>query len=195
MSGREQERIADVFASNWVAPVGPHLTEFEQRFAHRVGVAHAAAVVSGTAALHLALRRLKLDSESEVICSTFTFCASANPIVYENARPVFLDADEVSWNMDPNLLEEEIAECARRGRLPKAVMLVDILGQCADFDAILRITERYEIPVIEDAAEALGATYKGQPAGSAGWASVFHSTATRSLPPVAGGCSAPTMPS
>lgn len=187
MSDSEQDRIADVFAQNWVAPVGPHLTEFERKFAARVGVEHAAAVVSGTAALHLALRRLQLDAQSEVICSTFTFCASANPIVYEGAQPVFLDADPATWNLDPNLLEEELAECARRGRLPKAVIAVDILGQCVDYDAILAITRRYEIPLIDDAAEALGATYKGQPAGSFGWASAFSFNGNKIITTSGGG--------
>ena len=187
MSGREQQRIAEVFASNWVAPVGPHLTEFEQQFARRVGLARAVAVVSGTAALHLALRQLQLDSQSEVICSTFTFCASANPIIYEQAQPVFLDADRVSWNLDPNLLEEELVDCARRGRLPQGVVVVDMLGQSADMDAILQITQRYEIPVIEDAAEALGATYKGQAAGAAGWASAFSFNGNKIITTSGGG--------
>lgn len=173
MTGREQERIAEVFASNWIAPVGPQLTEFENLFAERVGVQHALAVVSGTSALHLALHRLGLDSQSEVICPSLTFCASANPIVYEGAKPVFVDSDVNTWNLDPNLVADEVAEGARRGRLPKAVIAVDILGQSADMDALLEITSRYEIPIIEDAAEALGATYKGRPAGSSGWASAF----------------------
>ncbi len=142
MSGREQSLIADVFASNWIAPVGPHLTEFERCFAERLGVAHAAAVASGTAALHLALRRLDLQSGDEVICPTFTFCASANPILYEAARPVFLDVDPQTWNLDPNLLEDELVACAVRGTLPKAVMVVDLLGQSADMDAILEMTGR-----------------------------------------------------
>ncbi len=173
MSGREQELIAEAFALNWIAPVGPHLNQFESLFAERVGVEHALAVASGTAALHLALHRLDLDAESEVICPTLTFCASANPIVYEGAKPVFVDSDLKTWNLDPNLVEEEISDGARRGRLPKAVMAVDILGQSADMDVILEITSRYEIPVIEDAAEALGGSYKGRPAGSSGWASAF----------------------
>ena len=187
MSGREQQRIAEVFASNWVAPVGPHLTDFEQQFARRIGVAHAAAVVSGTAALHLALRRLQLTPADEVLCSTFTFCASANPIVYEQAQPVFLDADQVSWNMDPNLLEEELTDAARRGRLPKAIVVVDILGQSADMDPILQLAARYGVPVIEDAAEALGATYKGHEVGAAAWASVFSFNGNKIITTSGGG--------
>lgn len=187
MSGREQQRIAEVFASNWVAPVGPHLADFEQQFARRIGVAHAAAVVSGTAALHLALRRLQLTPADEVLCSTFTFCASANPIAYEHAQPVFLDADQVSWNMDPNLLEEELTDAARRGRLPKAIVVVDILGQSADMDPILQLAARYGVPVIEDGAEALGATYKGHEVGAAAWASVFSFNGNKIITTSGGG--------
>ena len=191
MSGREQSLIANVFASNWVAPVGPDLAEFERQFAAKVGVSSAAAVSSGTAALHLALHALKLKPEDEVICSTFTFCASANPITYEGAKPVFIDSDRTSWNLDPNLLSDEIQECADRGKLPKAVLAVDILGQSADMDAIREVVDRYEIPVIEDAAEALGATYKDRPAGASGWASAFSWMA--SMASVVSFCRSATM--
>ena len=187
MSGREQSLIADVFESNWVAPVGPDLAEFEQRFAEKTGVKHAAAVSSGTAALHLALHALDLDADSEVICSTFTFCASANPIIYEGAKPVFIDSDRGSWNIDPSLLDDELKDCARRGKLPKAVMVVDILGQSADMDVIHEITDPYEIPIIEDAAEALGATYKDRPAGASGWASAFSFNGNKIITTSGGG--------
>ncbi|MDG2384200.1 MAG: aminotransferase class I/II-fold pyridoxal phosphate-dependent enzyme [Pirellulaceae bacterium] len=187
MSGREQSLIANVFASNWVAPVGPDLAEFERQFAAKVGVSSAAAVSSGTAALHLALHALKLKPEDEVICSTFTFCASANPITYEGAKPVFIDSDRTSWNLDPNLLSDEIQECADRGKLPKAVLAVDILGQSADMDAIREVVDRYEIPVIEDAAEALGATYKDRPAGASGWASAFSFNGNKIITTSGGG--------
>jgi pyridoxal phosphate-dependent aminotransferase EpsN len=187
MSGREQERVAEVFASNWIAPVGPHLNEFERCFAERLGVAHAAAVASGTAALHLALHRLELSSDDEVICPTFTFCASANPIRYESARPVFLDVDPATWNLDPQLLADELRDCAARQRLPKAVIAVDLLGQSADMDAILEVTNRYEVPVIEDAAEALGATYKDRAAGASGWASAFSFNGNKIITTSGGG--------
>jgi pyridoxal phosphate-dependent aminotransferase EpsN len=150
-------------------------------------VQHALALCSGTAALHLALHRLLLDAESEVICPSLTFCASANPIVYEGAQPVFVDSDLSTWNLDPNLVEEEVVEGARKGRLPKAVVVVDLLGQSADLDAILEITRRYEIPVIEDAAEALGASYKGRPAGSSGWAGAFSFNGNKILTISGGG--------
>jgi len=173
LCGRESQRLMQVLDSNWVAPVGPELEEFESRMAARISVDHALAVSSGTAALHLALRCLDLQEDEEVLCSTLTFCASANPIAYERAKPVFIDSDNVSWNLDPNLLEEELRSCARKKKLPRAIIVVDVFGQSADMDAIGAIAESYEIPVIEDAAEALGAEYRGKPAGSSAWASFF----------------------
>jgi pyridoxal phosphate-dependent aminotransferase EpsN len=187
MSGREGAYVADAIASNWVAPVGPHLAKFEQESAKRIGVKHALAVTTGTAAIHLAQRCLELQPGDEVICSTFTFCASINPAVYEGAKPVFIDSERETWNMDPNLLEEELADCARRGRLPRAVVVVDILGQSADIDAINGITSQYDIPVIEDAAQALGSTYKGRPAGSSSWASTFSWNGNKILTTSGGG--------
>lgn len=187
LSGREQETIADVLASGWVAPAGPHLTQFEEAVAKRTGVGHAVAVTTGTAAIHLTLRYLDLEPDDEVICPTFTFCASANPILYERATPVFIDSDRVSWNMDPNLLEEELDQCARRGRLPKAVISVDILGQSADMDAIQEAASKYEIRVIQDAAESLGGTYKGRPVGSTAWASIFSFNGNKIITTSGGG--------
>lgn len=187
MSGRELDYIRDVFESGWIAPVGPHLNLFEERFAERVGVNHALAVSSGTAALHLSLRMLDVKPGQEVLCSTLTFCASANPIAYENAVPVFIDSDRLSWNMDPNLLESELVSCRNRGRLPRAIIVVDILGQSADMDAISEIAERFGVPVIEDAAEALGASYKGKPAGSSGWTSVFSFNGNKIITTSGGG--------
>jgi pyridoxal phosphate-dependent aminotransferase EpsN len=175
MSGWEQEFVRDAFESNWIAPLGPHVDAFEREFAEAVGVSYATALSSGTAALHLALRILTgrpgtgdwgrktgPTQSNEVICSTFTFSASANAIAYEGGVPVFIDCDAESWNMDPRLLREELAACAKRGKLPRAVIVVDLYGQCADYDPILAACAEYGVPVIEDAAEALGATYWGQ---------------------------------
>lgn len=187
MSGREQEYVNEVFEQNWIAPVGPHLDRFERQFAERIGVRHAVAVSSGTAALHLILRHLGLQSGDEVVCPTFTFCASANPIAYERACPLFIDSDWVCWNLDPNLLEEELRECSQRGQLPRAIIVVHILGQCADMDAICAIADRYEIPLIEDAAEALGAEYKQRAAGSASWASFFSFNGNKIITTSGGG--------
>lgn len=187
MSGREAEYVADVFSSNWIAPVGPHLKKFEDMFAQYVGLDHAVALASGTSALHLALRHLGVERGDEVVCSSLTFCASANPIVYQGASPVLIDADEATWNMDPNLLEEDLRESASRGKLPKAVIVVDLLGQCADMDAILEITDRYDIPVIEDAAEALGGTYKDRAAGGSGWVAAFSFNGNKIITTSGGG--------
>jgi pyridoxal phosphate-dependent aminotransferase EpsN len=165
--------LSDVVTSNWIAPAGPHLEDFQEQFARQVGTPHALAVSSGTAALHLAMRYLGIGPGDDVLCSTLTFCASANPITYEGGTPVFIDSDRETWNMDPNLLEDELRDAARRGKLPRAIVVVDIFGQSADFDAINETAARYDIPVIDDAAEALGALYKGRPMGSHAWANVF----------------------
>ena len=122
----------------------------------------------------MALRHLQIQSGDEVVCPTFTFCASVNPILYEHASPVLIDADPATWNMDPQLLELELQDCASRGKLPKAVIAVDLLGQSADMDAIAQIAGQFDIPVIEDAAEVLGGTYKGRAAGSSGWVGVVR---------------------
>jgi len=161
MSGRELELIQDAFDTNWLAPAGPHLDAFEREFTQIVGIPHAVALSSGTAALHLALRILGLRYGEEVICPTLTFAASANVITYEGGVPVFIDSDNSSWNMDPGLLREELAACAKRGKLPRAVVVVDLYGQCADYDQILAACSEYDVPVVEDAAEALGAVYWG----------------------------------
>lgn len=173
MGPDERSLLLDAFDSNWVAPLGPHVEAFETEFAAAVQSPHAAALASGTAALHLALQLLGVSSNDEVIVSSFTFAASANPVMYCGARPVFIDSEARSWNLDPALLEEELRACAQRGKLPKAVIVVDLYGQCADWDRIMEICGRYGVPLIEDAAEALGATYKGRPAGSFGELGVF----------------------
>ena len=163
---RERELLLDAFDSNWLAPLGPHVDAFEREACARVGVGHAAAVSSGTAALHLALILLDVKPGDEVITADLTFVASANAVVYCGATPVFVDAHADTWTLDPGLLEEELLACRRRGRLPKAVVPVDLYGQCADYDAIGDICGRFGVPVVEDAAEALGATYQGRMAGS-----------------------------
>ncbi len=187
MSGQELKYVQDVFATNWIAPAGPHLKIFEEKFAERIGLRHAVALSSGTAALHLALRHLDIGIGDEVICSSFTFCASANPIAYERATPVLIDADPATWNMDPSLVQQELEACATRGKLPKAVIAVDLLGQSADMDAITQIAGRYQIPVIEDAAEVLGGTYKERAAGSTGWAVAFSFNGNKIITTSGGG--------
>jgi pyridoxal phosphate-dependent aminotransferase EpsN len=168
MSPRERELLLEAFDSNWIAPLGPHVDALEREFADALGAAEAVALSSGTAALHLALLLLGVERGDEVLTSTLTFAATANAVTYTGAQPVFIDSNRETWNLDPNLLEDEVTACARRGKLPKAVVTVDLYGQCADYEPILEICRRYAVPVIEDAAEALGATYRGRPAGTLG---------------------------
>jgi pyridoxal phosphate-dependent aminotransferase EpsN len=167
MGGDELALVQEAFATNWIAPLGPHVDAFEREFATKVGAAHAAALSSGTAALHLALRLCGVQRDDDVMVSTLTFSASVNPIVYEGARPVFIDSDRTSWNLDPNLLAEALADRARRGRLPKALILVHLYGQCADLDAVADLCAQHGVTLIEDAAEALGATYYGRQTSAA----------------------------
>jgi dTDP-4-amino-4,6-dideoxygalactose transaminase len=187
LGAEELELVKEAFASNWIAPLGPHVDAFEKEFAAAVGAAHAAALSSGTAALHLALRLLGVRPGDEVLCSSLTFSASANPIVYEGATPVFIDADRATWNLDPNLLRDELRACAGRGRLPRAVIVVDLYGQCADYDPILEICGEYGVPVIEDAAEALGADYRGRAAGTFGKVGVFSFNGNKIITTSGGG--------
>jgi dTDP-4-amino-4,6-dideoxygalactose transaminase len=173
MSGREIDMVRDAFESNWIAPLGPHVDAFEREFATRVGVGHAVALSSGTAALHLALILAGVEAGDEVLCSSLTFAASANPIIYIGARPVFIDAEPSTWNIDPDLVEEELAAAKARGRMPKALVAVDLYGQCANYERLESLCREYGIHLVEDAAEALGATYNGRPAGSFGRVAVF----------------------
>ena len=179
--------IEEAFRTNFIAPVGPHVDAFEREFAARFGFRHAAAVSSGTAAIHLSLRLLGVQPGDEIVCSTFTFAASANPIVYEKARPVFIDSDEATWNMDPVLLENWLADRARAGRLPRAVIAVDLYGQCADLARVAAACNRYGVPMIEDAAEALGATFAGRPAGSFGRTGIFSFNGNKIITTSGGG--------
>ncbi len=187
MGDDERKLLLEAFDSNWIAPLGPHVDAFERELAAKVGVPHAAALSSGTAALHLALRILGVGPGDEVIASTLTFSATVNPIVYQGATPVFVDADPASWNMDPALLEEELAACAKRGKLPKVVIAVDLYGQCADYDRIAAACARYDVPLVEDAAEALGATCRGRPAGSFGAMGVFSFNGNKIITTSGGG--------
>jgi dTDP-4-amino-4,6-dideoxygalactose transaminase len=187
MGEDERKLLLEAFDSNWIAPLGPHVDAFERELAAKVGVAHAAALSSGTAAIHLALRILGVERGDEVIASSLTFSATVNPVLYQGATPVLIDSDRATWNMDPGLLEEELAACARRGRLPRAVIAVDLYGQCADYDAITAACARYEVPLVEDAAEALGATYRGRAAGSLGAMGVFSFNGNKIITTSGGG--------
>lgn len=173
LSAKERELLLDAFDSNWVAPLGPHVEAFEREFAALVQMPNAAALSSGTAALHLALQLVDVAAGDEVFVSSLTFAASANPVVYCGARPVFIDSERRSWNMDPELLAGELDTRARTGKLPRAVVVVDLYGQCADWTPITEACRRHGVALIEDAAEALGATYDGKPAGSFGDVAIF----------------------
>lgn len=166
--GQELQLLVDAFQSNWIAPLGPDVDAFEQEFAEKVGVTHAVALSSGTAALHLALLAAGVQPGDEVLTSTFTFIASTNAITYVGAKPVFIDSEQRSWNLDPQLLADELADCRRRGKIPKAVLVVDVCGQLADWEAIRNVCRQYEVTLIEDAAESLGAESGGLAAGAFG---------------------------
>jgi dTDP-4-amino-4,6-dideoxygalactose transaminase len=187
MGEQELEFVKEAFETNWIAPVGPHVDAFEQEFTQVIGVRHAAAVSSGTAALHLALRLIGVEAGDEVFCSTLTFIATASPITYLNAKPVFIDSDRISWNMNPDLLREALEQRARTGKLPKAVVLVHLYGQSADIDPILEVCNAFEVPLIEDAAESLGATYKERSPGSFGKVSIFSFNGNKIITTSGGG--------
>lgn len=168
MGGDEEKFVAEAFETNWISPVGPHITAFEEELSDYLNGADVAALSSGTAAIHLALLLLDVQRGDEVICSTFTFSATANPIVYAGATPVFVDAEPETWNMDPALLAVAIKDRIKSGKKPKAIIVVHLYGTPAKMNEITRLARTYEIPVIEDAAEALGSSYDGRPAGTLG---------------------------
>ena len=187
MSAAEREALLAAFDSNWIAPLGPEVDAFERDLAERGGVNAAAALSSGTAALHLALVLLGVGPGDEVWTATMTFAATANAIRYVGATPVFIDSEPESWNMDPARLREALHDAAKRGALPKALIAVDLYGQCADYDALSSACDEHGIPVIEDAAEALGATYQGRAAGSFGAIGVFSFNGNKIITTSGGG--------
>lgn len=186
MGGDEESLVHEAFASNWLSTVGPHLDAFEHEFSERIG-RPAVALGSGTAGIHLGLRLLGVGPGDEVICPTLTFIGGANPITYLGATPVFVDSDAATWMIDPALVAEVVERKVRQGKRPKAVTVVHLYGQCADMDPILETCARYEIPVLEDAAEALGSLYKGKPAGSMGDIGVFSFNGNKIITTTGGG--------
>ena len=166
MSGKEQEFVRQAFESNYIALLGPMVEAFERELAEELEVSHVLSTASGTAAIHLALRCLDIRPGDEVWASTLTFIGSIAPIVYERARPVFIDADPKTWTLDPTLLSEALDTAARKNELPKAILPTDLYGQSCDLDVIVETAERYGIPVICDSAEAMGTVYRGRKAGS-----------------------------
>ncbi|MGC4002365.1 MAG: aminotransferase class I/II-fold pyridoxal phosphate-dependent enzyme [Pirellulales bacterium] len=187
MSPDERALLLDAFDSNWIAPLGPHVDAFEREFAAKIGVEHAVALSSGTAALHLALILAGIRPGDEIATSTLTFVATANAVHYVGAKPVFIDSTVESWNLDPQLLEDELEASHKRGRPIKAVMAVDVLGQCADYAPIRALCDRFDIPLIEDAAEGLGATYRGRAAGCFGDIACFSFNGNKIITASAGG--------
>ncbi|WP_409372020.1 DegT/DnrJ/EryC1/StrS family aminotransferase [Paenibacillus alginolyticus] len=179
--------IQDAFDTNWIAPLGPHVDAFEQEIASHVGSNAAAAVSSGTAAIHLALRLIGVKEGDSVFCSSLTFVASANPIVYCGARPVFIDSEPETWNMSPRALEIALQDAALEGKLPKAVIVVNLYGQSAKMDEIMSLCESYDVPIIEDAAESLGSMYKGRASGTFGKYGVYSFNGNKIISTSGGG--------
>ena len=187
LGGEERRFVDEAFASNWIAPLGPQVDAFEREVAELVGASCAVALSSGTAALHLALILAGVVPGDEVLVSTLTFSASVNPIRYLGGEPVFIDSELRSWNMDPALLEARLETAARAGRLPRAVVLVHLYGQSADVGPILAACERYDVPLVEDAAEALGSTYHGRACGSFGRIGIFSFNGNKIITTSGGG--------
>jgi pyridoxal phosphate-dependent aminotransferase EpsN len=186
--GSEERRLLlDAFDSGWIAPLGPHVDAFEHEIASLTGRKYAVATSSGTAALHLALRFFGVTKGSRVLTSSLTFAATANAMLYEGATPVFLDSEAQSWNMDPALLDRVLEEECRAGRRPSAIVPVDLYGQCSNYSTICEIAARYEIPVIVDAAESLGARFDSAPAGSGGQAAILSFNGNKIITTSGGG--------
>jgi dTDP-4-amino-4,6-dideoxygalactose transaminase len=185
---RERKLLLEAFDSNWIAPLGPFVDAFETQLADYIGVGSAAALSSGTAGLHLALHLLGVGPGDDVIVPSLTFAASANAVTYTGARPVFIDSAADSWCIDPQLVADELDERARRGQpLPRALMTVDLYGQCADYEALTSMCDRYDVALIEDAAEALGSSHHGRRAGGFGRIGVFSFNGNKIITTSGGG--------
>jgi dTDP-4-amino-4,6-dideoxygalactose transaminase len=187
LGNEEAIYVEDAFKSNWIAPLGPHVDGFEEELANHIGVAHAAALNSGTAAIHLGLLALGVVPGDTVFCSALTFVGSCNPILYCGAEPVFIDSEPATWNMSPSALERAFEWARREGRVPRCVIIVNLYGQSADMDALLPICERYGVPVLEDAAESLGAQYKGRSSGTFGQVGVYSFNGNKIITTSGGG--------
>lgn len=182
MSGYEMQYVQEAFETNWIAPLGPNLDGFEEELMQYVGIGGAVAVSSGTAAIHMALKAIEVKQGDIVFCSSLTFSASANPIIYQNATPVFIDSEPNSWNMSPTALEKAFEKHS-----PKAVIVVHLYGQSADMDSLTKICQRYNVPIIEDSAESLGATYKGQMSGTLGKFGIYSFNGNKIITTSGGG--------
>lgn len=187
MGGEEIKFVEEAFATNWIAPAGPSLTKFEEEMAQYTGMASALALSAGTAGIHLALKWFGVERGDTVFCSDFTFAGSCNPIMYQGATPVFIDSEPDTWNMSPVALEKAFKWAEETGNMPKAVIIVDLYGESADWDALLPICRKYNVPVIEDSAEAAGSLYKGKHCGSFGDISILSFNGNKILTTSGGG--------
>lgn len=187
MSGDEMKYILSAFCTNWIAPMGPNVDAFEEEVAAYIGVNGAVALSAGTAAIHLALKSFGVQQGDYVFCSSFTFAGSCNPILYEKAIPVFIDAEPDSWNMSPKALTLAFERFEKKGKLPKAIIIVNLYGQSADYDKLLPICDYYNVSVIEDAAESIGATYKGKQTGTFGKIGIFSFNGNKIITTSGGG--------
>ena len=187
MGGLEEKFVKEAFDTNWVAPLGRNVDEFEREIADYVGAKSAAALVSGTASIHLALKALGMKKGDRVFCTSLTFAASCNPIMYEHGEPVFIDSERESWNMSPKALERAFEDAKKENKMPIAVIVVHLYGQSADMDKIIEICNRYNTPIIEDAAESLGATYKGKQTGTFGEFGIFSFNGNKIITSSGGG--------
>src|SRR6056300_144997 len=187
MSGKELEYIKEVFDQNWIAPIGPHLNKFEDMVKEYTGAKHAVAVTSGTAGIHLALKALGVSEGDFVLCSSLTFIGTVNPIIYCGAEPIFVDSEEGTWNMDPVLLETAILNSTAIGKKPKAIIPVHIFGVPCNIEAIKKLSDEYDIPIIEDAAESLGSTTNDKHTGTFGNIGVYSFNGNKLLSTSGGG--------
>ncbi|NQU80851.1 MAG: DegT/DnrJ/EryC1/StrS family aminotransferase [Bacteroidetes bacterium] len=185
--GYELQYVKEAFGTNWIAPLGPNVDNFEKEFAEKVGVKHAAALSSGTAAIHLALKAVGVEEGDFVFCQSLTFSATVNPVIYQHAIPVFIDSDLETWNMCPKALAQAFEKYKNMGKLPKAVIVVHLYGLAADIDKIVEICNAYDVPLIEDAAESLGTTYKGKHTGTLGDYGIFSFNGNKIITTSGGG--------
>ena len=179
--------IQEAFDTNWIAPLGPNVDAFEQELCEYIGIKHGLALSSGTAGIHLALKYLGVGQSDYVFCSNFTFSGSCNPIMYQNGIPVFIGSESKSWNMSPVALEKAFHWAKKENKMPRAVIVTDLYGQSADYEELLPICEHYKVPVIEDAAEALGATYRGKKCGKFGHINIFSFNGNKIITTSGGG--------
>lgn len=187
MGNEELNYINDAFESNWIAPLGPNVDLFERQVCDYVGVSKATALSSGTGAIHMALKCLEVGQGDIVFCQSLTFVATVNPVIYQDAIPVFIDSEYKTWNMCPNSLEKAFIKYEKIGKLPKAVIIVNLYGQSADYDKLISICKKYDVPIIEDAAESLGATYKGKQTGGFGDIGIFSFNGNKIITTSGGG--------